>query len=118
MPKQELWSVVQDMAIAAATQDSRFLPITADELDKIHIEISVLTPLQKINSIDELQIGRDGIYIKQGIYSGTLLPQVATENNWDKLQFVEYCSQYKAGIGKDGWKKADLYIYQAIIFEE
>jgi len=48
MPKQELWSVVQDMAIAAATQDSRFLPITADELDKIHIEISVLTPLQKI----------------------------------------------------------------------
>ncbi len=118
MPKQPLWSVVQDMAIAAATQDSRFLPVTADELDKIHIEISVLTPLQKISSLDELQIGRDGIYIKMGIYSGTLLPQVATENGWDKLQFVEYCSQYKAGIGKDGWKKADLFIYQAIVFEE
>ncbi len=118
MPKEQLYSVVQEMTIAAATQDSRFERVKTDELNKIRIEISVLTPLQKISSANEIKIGRDGIYIKKGIYSGTLLPQVATENNWDRNQFLEYCSQYKAGLGKDGWKKADLFIYQAIIFHE
>lgn len=118
MPNQALWSVVQDMAIAAATEDSRFSPLTADELDNINIEISVLTPLQKVKTIDEIEIGRDGIYIKKNFNSGTLLPQVASDNNWDKLQFLEYCSQHKAGIGKDGWKDAELFIYQAIVFHE
>ena len=118
MPQEPLWTIVQEMTIAAATEDSRFSRVKADELDNISIEISVLTPLQKISSVDEIEVGRDGIYIKKGVYSGTLLPQVAAENKWDKKQFVEYCSQYKAGLGKDGWKNAQLYIYQAIIFDE
>ncbi len=118
MPQQPLWQVVQDMTIAAATQDSRFPPVTAAEVDKIDIEISVLTPLQKINTPEEIQVGRDGIYIKKGFRSGTLLPQVAVENHWDRMQFIEYCSKYKAGLGEDGWKDADLFIYQAIVFDE
>lgn len=117
MPNIPLWKVVQQMTIAASTQDSRFKPVTKNELDKINIEISVLTPLQKIKSPDEIKIGRDGIYIRKGAMSGTLLPQVATENNWSRLEFLEYCSRYKAGLGKDGWKNADIFIYQAIIFE-
>jgi len=118
LPNQSLYLVVQEMAIAAATQDSRFSPVDLDELGSIDIEISVLTPLKKISSIDNLEIGRDGIYIKKGYNSGTLLPQVATDNNWNKQQFVEYCSKYKASIGADGWKNADLFTYQAIVFEE
>jgi len=116
MPDQPLWQIIQDMTIASATQDNRFPKVTEYELDKIDIEISVLTPLQKINSAEEIVIGRDGIYIRKGPMSGTLLPQVATENNWDKIEFLEYCSKYKAGLGKDGWKDADLFIYQAIVF--
>lgn len=118
MPNIALWKVVQQMTIASATQDSRFNPVTENEVDKINIEISVLTPLQKINSPEEIQIGRDGIYIRKGAMSGTLLPQVATENNWSKLEFLQYCSKYKAGLGKDGWKDAEIFIYQAIVFEE
>ena len=116
MPDIPLWTIVQDMVIAAATQDSRFSPVNVNELNDIEIEISVLTPLQKISSADEVIVGRDGIYIKKGGLSGTLLPQVATDNNWSKNEFLEYCSEHKAGIGKDGWKDADLFIYQAIIF--
>lgn len=118
MPNSPLYSIVQEMAIAAATQDSRFNPVDVNELGEIDIEISVLTPLQKISSIDDIKIGVDGIYIRQGYSSGTLLPQVATDNGWTKEQFVEYCSKYKAGIGAEGWKNADLFIYQSIVFEE
>lgn len=113
-----LYKLVQEMAIAAATEDTRFNSIEYKELNKIEIEISVLSPLQKILSLDELIIGKHGIYIKKGFYTGTLLPQVATENNWDKQKFVEYCSAYKANIGKDGWKSAELYVYEAIVFQE
>jgi hypothetical protein len=118
MPQEPLWKVVRDMTIAACSEDTRFSPVSSDELSKIEIEISVLTPLQKIKSPEQIKIGRDGIYIKKGFYSGTLLPQVAIENKWDRQEFLEYCSKYKAGIGKDGWKEAELYIYQAIVFRE
>ncbi|MEA3452530.1 MAG: AmmeMemoRadiSam system protein B [Bacteroidota bacterium] len=118
MPNLPLWRIVQDLAISAATQDSRFSPVTIEELDDVKIEISVLTPLQKISSADEVELGRDGIYIKKDSQSGTLLPQVATENNWDKYEFLEYCSEHKAQLGKNGWKNADLFIYQSIIFHE
>lgn len=115
---EPLYKVVQDMAIAAATQDYRFQAVTPNELDIIDIEISVLTPLKKINSIDEIELGRDGIYIKKGKQSGTFLPQVATDTRWSKEEFLGHCSRDKAGIGWDGWKNADIFIYQAIVFEE
>ncbi len=117
-PMEPLWKVVQMMAVAAATQDYRFDPVRSDEVPALHIEISALTPMRKIRSIDEIQLGRHGIYIRKGSSGGTFLPQVATETGWTKEQFLGYCARDKAGLGWEGWKEADIYIYEAIVFEE
>jgi len=115
---EPLYMTVQQMAVSSSTQDSRFTPVTPDELDEIEVEISVLTPLRKIDSIDEIVLGKHGIYIKKGFTSGTFLPQVATETGWSKEEFLGRCSRDKAGIGWDGWKNAEIYIYEAIVFSE
>ena len=111
-----LHEIVAEMARAAAFEDPRFMPVTRDELDDIDIEISVLTPMRRIQSLDEFQLHKHGIYIKKGYRSGTFLPQVADEVNWTKEEFVGHCAQDKAGIGWDGWKDAELYVYEAIVF--
>ena len=111
-----LHEIVAEMARAAAFEDPRFMPVTRDELDDIDIEISVLTPMRRIQSLDEFQLHRHGIYIKKGHRSGTFLPQVADEVNWTKEEFVGHCSQDKAGLGWDGWRDAELYVYEAIVF--
>lgn len=115
---EPLWKVVQEMAIASSTQDNRFPPVGPKEIDKISIEISVLSPMRKIKSIEEIQLGKDGIYITKGNTSGTFLPQVARETGWSKADFVGHCSRDKAGLGWDGWKNADLYVYEADVFSE
>lgn len=111
-----LHEIVARMARAAAFEDPRFMPVTSDELADIDIEISVLTPMRRIHSIDEFQLHRHGIYIKKGFRSGTFLPQVADEVNWTKEEFLGHCAQDKAGIGWDGWRDAELYVYEAIVF--
>ena len=111
-----LYEIVAEMARAAAFEDPRFQPVTHDELDDLDIEISVLTPMRRIQSLDEFQLHKHGIYIKKGYRSGTFLPQVADEVNWTKEEFVGHCSQDKAGLGWDGWKDAELYVYEAIVF--
>ena len=111
-----LHEIVAEMARAAAFEDPRFMPVTKDELDDIDIEISVLTPMRRIESLDEFELHRHGIYIRKGYRSGTFLPQVADEVNWTKEEFVGHCAQDKAGIGWDGWKDAELYVYEAIVF--
>ena len=113
-----LCQVVQQMAIASATQDYRFSPVVPDELSNIDIEISVLSPMQKITSIDEIQLGVHGIYMTKGGKSGTFLPQVATETGWTLEEFLGHCARDKAGIGWEGWKTADLFIYSALVFGE
>ena len=113
-----LWEIVQRMAIAASTEDYRFEPVSPDEVDKLHIEISVLTPMRKISSIDEFEMGKQGIYMKKGMSSGTFLPQVAQETGWTKEEFLGHCARDKAHIGWDGWKTAELYVYEAYVFEE
>jgi AmmeMemoRadiSam system protein A len=115
---EPLYRVIQDMAIASSTQDNRFPPVTSKEIDKLQIEISVLSPMKKINSIDEIVLGRDGIYIKKGYFGGTFLPQVASETGWSKEEFLGHCARDKAGLGWDGWKDADIYTYQASVFSE
>jgi MEMO1 family protein len=115
---ESLYKVVQQMAIAAATQDHRFSVVTIDEMKKIDVEISVLTPMQKIKSIDEIEMGKHGIYIKKGFSGGTFLPQVATETGWTKEEFLGNCSKNKAGLGWEGWKDAEIYIYEALVFSE
>ena len=111
-----LHTTVAAMARAAAFEDPRFQPVRREELDDIDIEISVLTPMRRIHSLDEFQLHRHGIYIRKGYRSGTFLPQVADEVNWTKEEFVGHCSQDKAGLGWDGWRDAELYVYEAIVF--
>ena len=108
--------IVAEMARAAAFEDPRFMPVAADELSDIDIEISVLTPMRRIQSLDEFELHRHGIYIRRGYRSGTYLPQVADEVNWTKEEFVSHCAHDKAGIGWDGWRDAELYVYEAIVF--
>ena len=111
-----LYEIVASMARAAAFEDPRFEPVTASELRDIDIEISVLTPMRRIQSLDEFELHRHGIYIRKGFRSGTFLPQVADEVNWTKEEFVSHCSRDKAGLGWDGWRDAELYVYEAIVF--
>jgi len=106
------------MAIAASTQDHRFLPVKEYELEDIHLEISVLTPMKRIDSIDEIELGRHGIYIKKEGRSGTFLPQVAAETGWNLEEFLGHCAQDKAGIGWEGWKDAEIFTYEALVFSE
>lgn len=117
-PNQSLYSVVIDMAIAAAQNDTRFEVVSADELDKIDIEISVLTPRKTINSIDEIEIGKHGIYVQKGFQTGTYLPHVATQMNWDAKQFVDSCAKEKAGIEFNSYEELKLFTYEAIVFKK
>jgi AmmeMemoRadiSam system protein B/AmmeMemoRadiSam system protein A len=113
-----LYEVVLESSQSSAFEDPRFSLLTKEELPKTDIEITVLGPLRKINSIKEIVLGKHGIYIKKDFRSGTMLPQVATENNWSVEEFLGYTSRDKAGIGWDGWKDADIYIYEGIVIEE
>ncbi|MBN2814331.1 MAG: AmmeMemoRadiSam system protein B [Bacteroidales bacterium] len=113
-----LYKTVQEMAVSAAMHDRRFIPVTSDELNKIHIEISVLTPMRKITDIAEIEMGKHGIYIKKGSHSGTFLPQVALQTKWTREEFLGHCARDKAGIGWEGWKDAEIYVYEAYVFGE
>jgi AmmeMemoRadiSam system protein B/AmmeMemoRadiSam system protein A len=117
-PEEPLYRVVQEMTVASATRDTRFYPVDPGELGDISIEISVLTPLRKISSIDEFQMGRHGIYMIKDGRSGTYLPQVADQTGWNKEEFLGHCARDKAHIGWEGWKDADLFVYEAIVFGE
>ncbi len=116
-PDEDLLTVLQKMAIASAAQDYRFPPVTAGELKDIEIEVSILSPLKKIKSLDEFIVGEHGIYMKKGLRSSTFLPQVATEQGWDKEETLRHLS-LKAGLGEDGWKDAEFYIYTSTIIKE
>lgn len=117
---EPLWQVIGAMATEAAFSDPRFTSLTKAEFPLIHLEISVLGPMKKIQSVSEIKIGRHGIYLKQGYRSGTLLPQVAEERGWSVEQFLGYCARDKAGIGWDGWKNKDteIFVYEAYVFGE
>lgn len=117
-PNVPLYQVIAEMAVAAATEDYRFSPISKSEIDEVDIEISVLTPMKKIYSIDEIQLGKHGIYIVKNGRAGTFLPQVASDTGWSLEEFLGHCARDKAGIGYTGWKDADIYIYEALVFSE
>jgi len=112
-----LFLIIRDMAIAAATQDYRFPPVTPSEIDNLEIEISVLTPMQKVDNVNDIKVGRDGLMIKRGYMSGLLLPQVPVEQGWDKATFLEHLC-YKASLPADAWKSSELWKFQAIVFSE
>ncbi|MGM0626175.1 MAG: AmmeMemoRadiSam system protein B [Bacteroidota bacterium] len=115
---EPLYEVVKSMAVSAAFHDHRFPPLIYKELEEISIEISVLTPLVPMNDISELELGKHGVFIKKDFASGTFLPQVAKDTGWSKEEFLGHCAQDKAGIGWDGWKDADVFLYKALVFSE
>ena len=117
--KKPLHKITEKMASAAAFDDSRFSPVSREELKDLSIEISVLTPLKEVEDINEIEVGVHGIYIVKDFYSGILLPQVATQHKWDRLTFLkETC--HKAGLPSDAWSDKDtrIYIFSADIFGE
>jgi AmmeMemoRadiSam system protein A len=111
-----LYSTVREMAVAAATQDPRFYPLDMKELDDIDLEISVLSPLKRINSFEDILVGTHGLYIEKNLFRGVLLPQVASEHGWDRTTFLEQTC-LKAGLERDAWKnEAEIYIFGAQVF--
>ena len=115
-PVASLWDTVIHTAVYAASEDPRFTPVTAEELKDLEYEISVLTPLKRINDPGIVQVGKHGLVIAVGRNRGILLPQVPVENNWDRETFLcQAC--VKAGLPPDAWKKgAEISVFEAIVF--
>ena len=114
-----LQDAVIDNAVSAAFSDPRFMPVSADEVEKLDIEISVLTPLEIIDDVNNIEIGKDGLLMKRGYNQGLLLPQVATEQRWDRKTFLQHTCM-KAGLPTDAWQddETEIYKFSAIIFGE
>jgi AmmeMemoRadiSam system protein A len=117
-----LWKLVNETARASATEDPRFwsYPITPDELGSLNIEISVLSPLQRIANPLAIELGVDGIYIRRGAAAGCFLPQVATETGWSKEEFLSHCCSHKAGLSADAWRDpgTEVLTFRAEVFGE
>ena len=112
-----LYQTVIEMAQASAFHDPMFAPLTEEELNHIEIEISALTPLVRVQNLEEIEVGRDGLMIVHEMHSGLLLPQVATENRWDRITFLEQTC-LKAGLPKSSYKEksAQIYRFSADVF--
>jgi AmmeMemoRadiSam system protein A len=116
--ERPLFQLVQDMSVSAATGDPRFYPMKTEDLADFKLDISVLSPLEKTTSVDEIKVGTHGIYIVKGSYRGVLLPQVATEYGWNREQFLQHTCT-KAGLPPDAWQgECDIYIFSAQVFGE
>ena len=114
-----LTETVSRMAVAAASEDYRFEPITKEELPELEYEISILSPLKKINSSQEIRLGVQGVLAVAGSKTGLFLPQVAEENHWDTETLLENL-MLKAGVQPDYWKKnpVDFYTFEADIIKQ
>lgn len=110
-------ATIERMAGAAAFEDPRFPPLTADELGELEIEVSVLGPLTPCPDPGLIEVGRHGLYIRKSIHSGLLLPQVATEWGWDSETFLDQTC-IKAGLPKGAWRKSkvEIWWFEAVIF--
>jgi len=118
-PLFPLAQATQDVAVKAATEDNRFMPLSSSELDKITIEISVLSPLEELKDTENIEIGKHGLVIDAGYTRGLLLPQVASDYKWDKKQFLKHTS-LKAGLSPEAWKQKNIKLFTFTVdkFEE
>ena len=118
LPYKALDEAVAEMAVAAASQDYRFEPLTPEELARTTIEISVLTVPKPVGSPDEVEVGRHGIVVSKGSRQGLLLPQVPGEYGWSREEFLRH-GCLKAGLSPDEWKKgARIEVFEARVFSE
>ena len=115
-----VWQSVQTVSTLSAVDDPRFPPMNLSELDDMHIEISVLTPLRLARDPNEIVVGKHGVMIRKGSRSGLFLPQVPIEQNWDHDEYLSSLCWMKAGLPADAWRRpgVQLYIFEAEIFEE
>lgn len=115
-----LYAAVAEMAVAAATGDPRFAPVSKDELDSLEYEISVLTPKRQIADPSEFIVGKHGIIVQLNGRSGVFLPQVAPEAGWDRETTLTYLCSHKAGLPPDAWKdkRTKLFVFEAEVLEE
>jgi MEMO1 family protein len=119
MPSElPLYEVVIQTALKAAQQDYRFEPIRIEELPQMRIELSVISPLQRIININELNPDIHGIYLRKNGKSGAYLPLTAKQNNWTKEELLGHCARDKAKIEWDDWKTAEIYLFTTKIFRE
>jgi AmmeMemoRadiSam system protein A len=115
---QPVAPIIGRCAVAACSADTRFPPVTAQELPEIDIELSLLGPLDPVSDIGDIEIGRHGLVVEQGWSRGLLLPQVATEWQWDRETFLRHTCR-KAGLPQDAWKHgAKLWRFEAEVFGE
>jgi AmmeMemoRadiSam system protein A len=112
-----LYKNIREMSISAAYHDSRFQPIRKTEFSDLNLEISILSQRWRLENISDIEIGKHGIYLISGAQHGTLLPQVAEHNNWNREEFLQHCSR-KARLNPDGWKKAEIFLYTADILSD
>ncbi len=114
-----LVETVREMALAAAFHDPRFVPLALEQLPAITIEVSVLSPLERVTKIDEIIVGEHGLYVKRGGLSGVLLPQVAPEQGWDAPTFLGFTCR-KAGLRREAWSdpETEIYRFRAVVFGE
>jgi AmmeMemoRadiSam system protein B/AmmeMemoRadiSam system protein A len=113
-----LYQVVQQMAVSAATGDSRFPPLTSAELADVTIEISVLSPYRRVTEVAEVEVGTHGLMIFKGGQQGLLLPQVPVEQGWDREEYLDNLC-LKAGLPEACWREgATLYAFTALVFGE
>lgn len=116
---EPLFETVREAAVSAAFEDPRFPPLGKEEWNATTIEISVLSPFEKITDPGRIRVGTHGIMIRRGYRSGLLLPQVATEQGWDRDAFLTHTC-FKAGLPADAWKSPEcsIEIFSAIVFHE
>ncbi len=114
-----LAEVVSEVAAKAAVDDPRFPPVSEDELSEIELDISVLSPLERISDLERIEVGTHGLLLENGYFRGLLLPQVATEYHWDRETFLENLAR-KAGLPPHGWKDKNsvLFTFTADVFSE
>ena len=117
---EPLYLTVRDMAIASAVEDYRFGAVTEDELDDIDIEISALSPMERIEDPSIIEMGKHGVKVRMGWRGGVYLPQVADETGWTREEFMNSLCAHKAGLPMDAWKtgECDIYIFTAEVFGE
>jgi len=118
-PDRELYKIVQSCALSAALDDPRFSPVTAEQLPFINIEISVLTSMVRVSRVEEIEVGKHGLYITLGSRRGLLLPQVATQYGWDREVFLDQTCR-KAGLPENAWRErsTSIFTFEAQVFAE
>ncbi len=118
-PDRELYKIVQHCVLSAALEDTRFMPVTEGELKDLNIEISVLTPFRRVREVEEIEVGKHGLYIVQGRFRGLLLPQVATQYGWDRETFLKQTCR-KSGLPESAWRDPHtiVHTFEAEVFSE